>query len=99
MEDVASSAAVSAPLPRACRSLRDPEFYHRLMSECSKEEAAAAAGGINRVGDYQPPQFVKKYLAANDVRPLKKVSTRTFMQGGGRGGISPNSRTWDEFCN
>ncbi|XP_059090184.1 terminal uridylyltransferase 7-like [Tigriopus californicus] len=51
--------------------LRDPELYHALMEECSKEEAMIRHGQV-----YGPSPLVTRFLALNDVRPLKKRSAK-----------------------
>lgn len=53
---------------------QDPELYHALMRECSKEEKTPPHK------DYVPPKIVTDYLVLNDVRPLKKVTHSDFSR-------------------
>ncbi len=62
----AMAAAAAAGRP----SLRDPDLYAALMEECVKEESTPKGR------EYVPPALVTNYLIRNDVRPLKKRSTK-----------------------
>ena len=64
--DKKSGRGARPPLGRM--TLRDPELYQALMAECSKEERST-----QQKREYVAPELVVNYLAANDVRPLKKV--------------------------
>lgn len=83
--DVGRAPPVKCPFEL---SLRDPDFYHRLMTECSKEEKMVSQ---QRGGEYHAPKFITDYLKRNDVRPLKKVQGRKALKSGSGNNGSGNN--------
>ncbi len=70
LRDLESTPKTTKNKKRIKMTLEDPELYAALMEECAKEEKTPPDV------KFVVPKFVLTFLGRNDVRPLKKKSTK-----------------------